>query len=52
MVQAQLDRDVYSYNAAISACERAGSSEMAVTLLESMASETITPTVISYNAAL
>ncbi|CAE8583203.1 unnamed protein product, partial [Polarella glacialis] len=44
--------DVISYNAAISACEKAGQWQMAVALLARMPKVGLNPNVISYNAAI
>ena len=44
--------DVYSFNAAISACEKGGQWERALSLLDEMRSAGVEPDVYSFNAAL
>ena len=52
MPKAQIQPNVISYNAAISACEKGGRWQEALTLFEAMTKAQIQPTVISYNAAV
>ena len=44
--------DTISYSAAITACEKGGQQEHAITLLQTMCAEKIWPDVSSYNTAI
>ena len=52
MQDAGVTRDVISYNAAISACEKGGQWQQALSLLSEMQDAGVTRNVISYNAAI
>ena len=52
MSTAQLRTDVIIYSAAISACEKGGRWQQALTLFLDMPQANINPNVVSYNAAI
>ena len=52
MTAAGVRPDVISYNAAISACEKAGRCDDALSLLQKMREDGVQPNVISYSAAI
>ena len=52
MRRAGLTFDVFSFSAAISACEKGGQWERALSLLDEMRERGVTPDVISFNAVI
>ena len=52
MPEAQINPNVISYNAAISACQKRGEWQQAVSLFRAMPQARITPDVVSYNAVI
>ena len=50
MPKAQIQQDVISYNAAVSACEKGGQWQEALALFEGMSSVQLQPNLISFNA--
>ena len=52
MIARGLEPDVYSYSAAISACEKVGDWPRALALLDAMQARGLEPNVVSFNAAI
>eukprot|EP00438_Fugacium_kawagutii_P010387 Skav220387 [mRNA] locus=scaffold639:162903:163631:- [translate_table: standard] len=52
MPKVKISADVISYNAAISACEKGGQWQQALTLFEAMPKAMISPNVVSFSAAI